>query len=133
MHCSTCLVKFHECLSSCCLYTVVTKIIRTPRVFPLNPTVNKSRKIECCGNKTYQIIQNMILSWVFCEGQLSQVSIPWFWYRSKIVWNKYSTLLIIFQWDLGLNTFTQHSMLRDLFTVGFNGKTQKLLHLAIFY
>ena len=24
--------------------------------------VNKSRKTECCGNKTHQIIQNMILS-----------------------------------------------------------------------
>ena len=24
--------------------------------------VNKSCKIECCGNKTHQIIQNMILS-----------------------------------------------------------------------
>ena len=25
--------------------------------------VNKSCKIECCGNKTHQIVQNMILTW----------------------------------------------------------------------
>ena len=29
---------------------------------PLNPVVDKSCKIESCGNKTYQTIQNMILS-----------------------------------------------------------------------
>ena len=52
--------------------------------------VKKSCKIECCGNKTHQIIQNVILSRglelktfesllkVFCEGQLSQASILYF-------------------------------------------------------
>ena len=43
--------------------TVVAKSFRTPRVCPLNAIVNKSCKIECCGNKMHQIIQNMILSW----------------------------------------------------------------------
>ena len=42
--------------------TVVAKSFRTAKVFPLNPIVSKSCKLECCGNKTYQIIQNMILS-----------------------------------------------------------------------
>ena len=50
--------QYSVCLGS----TVVAKIIRTPRVFPLNPIVNKSCKIGCCGNKMYQIIQNMTLS-----------------------------------------------------------------------
>ena len=44
------------------LSTVGAKIIRTPRVFPLNPIVNKSCKIECCDKKLHQTIQNMILS-----------------------------------------------------------------------
>ena len=30
--------------------------------FPLNPTVNKLCKIECCGNKVHQIIKDMMLS-----------------------------------------------------------------------
>ena len=42
--------------------TVVAKSFRTPRVCPLNPIVNKSCKIECCGNKMQQIVQNMILT-----------------------------------------------------------------------
>ena len=41
--------------------------------------VNKSCKIECCGNNTHQIIQNMILTpgleFKLSEGQLSQTSI----------------------------------------------------------
>ena len=60
--------------------TVGATIIRKPRVFPLNPIINQSSKMECCGDKTHQINQNMILSQglelkVCCEGQLSQVSI----------------------------------------------------------
>ena len=31
-------------------------------VFPLNPIVNKSHNIECCGNKMTQIVANMIVS-----------------------------------------------------------------------
>ena len=43
-------------------YTVVAKRFRTPRVFPLNPAVNKSCKIDRCDNKMHQIIKNMILT-----------------------------------------------------------------------
>ena len=49
-------------LDICVSPTVVAKSFRTPRFFPLNPIVNKSCKIECCGNKMNQIIQNTILS-----------------------------------------------------------------------
>ena len=41
---------------------MVAKSFRTPRDFPLNPIVNKSYKIECCGNKMHKIVQNMILT-----------------------------------------------------------------------
>ena len=46
--------------------------------------VNKSCKIACCDNKTYQIIQNMALSQglelklIYCERRLSQVTILYF-------------------------------------------------------
>ena len=42
--------------------TVVAKSFWTPRFFPLNGMVNKSCRIECCGNKMHQIVQNMILT-----------------------------------------------------------------------
>ena len=42
--------------------TVVARSFRTPRVFPMNPVVNKSCKIEPFGNKMHKIIQNMTLS-----------------------------------------------------------------------
>ena len=41
---------------------MVAKNFQTARAFPLNPIVKMSCKIECCDNKTHQIIQNMILS-----------------------------------------------------------------------
>ena len=43
-------------------HTVVAKSFRTPRVFPLSSIVNKSCKIERCGNKMHQIVQKMILT-----------------------------------------------------------------------
>ena len=52
---------------------------------------NKSCKIEWCGNKTYQIIKNMILSHSLllkqslCEEELSQVSILYFTEGKKYV------------------------------------------------
>ena len=42
--------------------TEVAKSFQTPRVFPLNPIVNKSCKIKHCGNNRHQVIQNMILT-----------------------------------------------------------------------
>ena len=45
-----------------CVSTVVAKFFRIPGVFPLNPIANKSFKIECCGNKVQQIVQNMKLT-----------------------------------------------------------------------
>ena len=46
-------------------YNKGDSIQRVPQLFerPEFFHVNKSCKIECCGNKTHQIIQNMILSW----------------------------------------------------------------------
>ena len=41
--------------------TVASKSIQPPDVFPLAPIVNKSYKIECCGNKMLQIVPNMML------------------------------------------------------------------------
>ena len=46
------------------------KFSDTARVFPLNPIVNKSCKIQCFGNKMHQIVRNMILTQGL--GQLSQ-------------------------------------------------------------
>ena len=63
--------------------------------------VNKSCKIECCGNKMHQIIQNMVLpqslelKLSLCERQLSQVSIPYF-RDGKSIWH---SAPIIFQWE----------------------------------
>ena len=37
------------------------KVCAPLKLFPLNPIVNKSCKIECFGNKVHQIIQNMVL------------------------------------------------------------------------
>ena len=42
-------------------FTVVAKSFWTPRVFPLNPVVNKPCKIKRCGDKMHQIVHNMIL------------------------------------------------------------------------
>ena len=42
--------------------TVMAKRFRTPRVFPLNPIVNKPCKIKRSGNEMHQIVQNMILT-----------------------------------------------------------------------
>ena len=55
----TFVVRVVDQLTDC---TVVAKSFRTAGVFPLNPIVNKSCKIECCGNKMHQIVQNMILT-----------------------------------------------------------------------
>ena len=41
--------------------TVVAKRFRTPRVFPCNPIVNKSCKIDRCDNNMHQILKNMIM------------------------------------------------------------------------
>ena len=43
-------------------YTVVAKSFRAPTVFPLNPLVSKSYKIECCGNKMHETNKTMILT-----------------------------------------------------------------------
>ena len=55
------------------IHTVPVKIIRTPRVLQLNPVVNKSHKIECCGRTRHQIIQNMKLS----QGLELELSLWW--------------------------------------------------------
>ena len=47
----------HSVMDPC---AVVAKSFLTPIVFPLNPIVNKSCKIKHCGNKTHQIVQNVI-------------------------------------------------------------------------
>ena len=38
-------------------------------VFPLNPIVNKSCNIECCGNKMHQIVANMNVDILICTTQ----------------------------------------------------------------
>ena len=42
--------------------TVVSKIIGSPKLSPLNPIVNKSCNIELCFNKMHQIVPNMMAS-----------------------------------------------------------------------
>ena len=42
--------------------TVGIRCIQPPDVFPLTSIVNKSCNIECCVNKMFQIIQNMMVS-----------------------------------------------------------------------
>ena len=43
-------------------YTVGSRSIQPPDVFPLIPVVNKSCNIECCVNNMLQIFQNMMVS-----------------------------------------------------------------------
>ena len=47
------------------LYTVGSRIIGPPEFLPLDPMVNKSCNIECCGNEMHQIIATMMLSQYF--------------------------------------------------------------------
>ena len=54
--------RYLKCLILIWRFTVVSKIIGPPEFSQLDPIVSKSCNIECCGNKVYQIMKNMILS-----------------------------------------------------------------------
>ena len=41
--------------------TIVSKIIGPLEFFPLDPIVNMSCNVECCGKKMQQIVANMML------------------------------------------------------------------------
>ena len=42
--------------------SLASEILDTLDIFPLNPEVNKSCNIECCGNNMDQIIASMTVS-----------------------------------------------------------------------
>ena len=68
-----------------------------PGVFPLNPIVAKSCKIDCCGNKMHHVFQNMILSVVFffftkihCSQKVRDI---WLWCQISWIYNNFKKLL----------------------------------------